>query len=167
VSAADGAIGLFARPLKGGQILVQRVIKGAEAGKTKGNEYDSTAVESSRNHHHKGWISRKWTAGSSSSSSSGSSSSSSSDEASLSPADASNLDEETKAIEEAYAKARKFLKAMLKFDADGNRSLDRNELLSFLGEEKADKLLNLADTNSSNGLTFTELAWQIEAQSPR
>jgi len=160
--AAGGAIGLFARPLKGGQILVQRVIRGAEGGRSKFTDADAlniSDIESIRRHKG-GWISRKWNKNEPKNAAA-----ESEEDTLLRPNDIHLVDESAKIVEESYCKARKFLKSMLKFDSDGNRSLDKNELISFLKKESAERILSIADADSSGTLTFTELAWQM--QSPR
>ena len=49
-------------------------------------------------------------------------------------------------------------------DKDGNRSINRKELESFVANsEETELLLSIADSNNSGTLTFAELAWAIKS----
>ena len=127
---AEGLKSLFARPLKGGKILVDKLQKSLQSTVPVAEEVEMGLHANLA-------------------------------EAYSEPGDISTLSTEDASIERAYAAAIRLLLWWNTVDKDGNRCLDRKELVAAMPEGSADALIERVDADGDRVLTFTELAWVI------
>lgn len=128
---AEGLKSFFARPLKGGKILVDKLQRSLQTSVPMAEEVEMGLAHTTQS------------------------------AAYSEPIDISDLTPEEASIERAYAAAVKLLQWWNTVDKDGNRCLDRAELIAAMSEGGADALIERVDADGDRVLTFTELAWVI------
>lgn len=154
---AEGTTNLFARPLRGGQVMIERIYRGTQG--TSSTEVDVNsdlpAGVSSKKRFSTQFGSTKGLIGECKAGTDTSVDN-------IAAEDVNELDSKELSIENAYILALKFQKLWKKIDKDGNRSIDCKELSEFFKNPvMSQKLMEIADKNKSGSLTFAELAWAV------
>jgi hypothetical protein len=135
LGAKDGVISLFARPLKGGKVMVDRIVTGA----TKKGQQPTSADSDLRIQTKKEEYYRV-------------------------PGDIDTLSPGHLNIENAYALAVNVIEWWCLVDKDNNRCMDIRELQNCLSPKdfaEVEQLFDNIDTDDDGLLTFAEMSWVL------
>mmetsp|Transcript_25497 Transcript_25497/g.37624 ORF Transcript_25497/g.37624 Transcript_25497/m.37624 type:complete len:901 (+) Transcript_25497:79-2781(+) len=153
VGVAKGVVGLIARPIKGGGIMIDRISQSVSGDHIRRNRTVAETVQSG--------VREVFSFIPDNAPSSSQAALDDTQNVQQLPEDAESLTPEAASIEESFVKASHFRKFWMTLDLSGDRFVNLEELKKFMPAEEAEALLQMADCNHDGELTFAELASNI------